>query len=643
MRALTLVVLGLWVVSVGGGAGCTALRQAQEPDLGGVDQLGEPDVPLDGGAGDAARDADGAHRGDGADAGDGSVGDAFHDFGDGPPVDLGGDVSPDATPPQLISLTIDPGALMTVFDPSVTSYTATVPLLQDVTTLTATPEAGAQVYLGNTSSDVFLVSLGLTSNVESLMVTAPPRPANLYQVAITRDPTQLGQSTTGFLKAINVSAGDGFGGAVAVDGPRGQLVVGSIGESSPRCNPGCSLNTDSVTNSGAAYLFERQSGAWVYQDFLKAGNADSGDLFGSSVAVSGGYVAVGAPAEKGSTQQINGPDDNNASFAGAVYVYSRDPQSGHFTQEAYIKAPNTLASQSFGTSVSLLRIGSTTRLAVGAPGESSSQGGVSTSAGSGAGLADSGAVYTFVRQSDGWHFEYFIKATDPQGNSGFGQSVSQAPGYLVVGAPFSGLAQNGSGLAYVFTLGTTFNQIAILQAQFPDEGDRFGTSVSVDGSGLIAVGAPREASASRGVDSSASNNGATASGAAFVFGSDGAGGWEQQAYLKSSNSDPGDQFGTCVATHGGLVMVGAPGEASMVSGVNAGSSTDNSDPGAGAVYMFQAESGGRWAETAFIKAANTAAGAAFGISVALDTGVMVVGAQSESTTQPQSGAAYVFE
>jgi len=72
-------------------------------------------------------------------------------------------------------------------------------------------------------------------------------------------------------------------------------------------------------------------------------------------------------------------------------------------------------------------------------------------------------------------------------------------------------------------------------------------------------------------------------------------------YLKSSNSDPGDEFGHAVAlsNDGSTLAVAAQWEASAASGVN-GDQSDNSAPGSGAVYVFRRISG-RWRQEAYIK------------------------------------------
>lgn len=64
-----------------------------------------------------------------------------------------------------------------------------------------------------------------------------------------------------------------------------------------------------------------------------------------------------------------------------------------------------------------------------------------------------------------------------------------------------------------------------------------------------------------------------------------AGTWSQQAYLKASNTEAFDRFGTSVAVSEDTVVVGAHTEASNATGVN-GDQTNNSANAAGAAYVF---------------------------------------------------------
>jgi hypothetical protein len=63
--------------------------------------------------------------------------------------------------------------------------------------------------------------------------------------------------------------------------------------------------------------------------------------------------------------------------------------------------------------------------------------------------------------------------------------------------------------------------------------------------------------------------------------------WVQQAYVKGSNTEAYDEFGSTVALSrdGRLMAVSARGEDSKATGIN-GDEKDNSAAEAGAVYVF---------------------------------------------------------
>jgi hypothetical protein len=93
-----------------------------------------------------------------------------------------------------------------------------------------------------------------------------------------------------------------------------------------------------------------------------------------------------------------GLGNNSATEAGAAYVFERDG-SGNWQQKAYLKAPNTEASDYFGWSVAI----SGDTIVVGAPHEASNSTAVCNDLmscpGMGNNLAsNSGAAYVFERK-----------------------------------------------------------------------------------------------------------------------------------------------------------------------------------------------------------------------------------------------------
>jgi len=98
----------------------------------------------------------------------------------------------------------------------------------------------------------------------------------------------------------------------------------------------------------AVYVFTRSAGTWSQQaHHLQGSNTESGDSFGSSLALQGDTLAVSAEDEDSCATGINGNQaDNSCSRAGAVYVFNRN--TGVWGQQAYVKASNTDAEDAFG-------------------------------------------------------------------------------------------------------------------------------------------------------------------------------------------------------------------------------------------------------------------------------------------------------
>ena len=471
------------------------------------------------------------------------------------------------------------------------------------------------------------------------------------QYPVTIDPI----AQMAYLKASNTEANDWFGNSVAVSGDI--VVVGAPGESSSATG----INGDQTDNnayaSGAAYVFVRSGSTWSQQAYLKASNTGWGDQFGMSVAVSGDTVVVSARDESSNATGVNGNQtDNSASLAGAAYVFVRSGST--WSQQAYLKASNTESNDQFGISVAV----SGDTVVVGAVGEASSAKGINgNQADNSAGNA--GAAYVFVRSGSTWKQQAYLKASNTDEWDYFGNSVAVSGDTVVVSAVWESSNATSidgdqtdnnayvSGAAYVFVRnGSTWRQQTYLKASNTDEWDLFGISVAISGD-TVVVGTNQESSNATGVNGDQTNDNAHASGAAYVFVRSGST-WSQQAYLKASNTQASDGFGSSVAVSGDTVVVGASGESSNATGIN-GNQADNSASGAGAAYVFK-RSGSTWQQQAYLKASNTQADDDFGLSVAVSGDTVVVGAYGESSnatgingnqadnSASDAGATYLF-
>ncbi len=391
-----------------------------------------------------------------------------------------------------------------------------------------------------------------------------------------------------YLKASNTDEGDEFGWSVALSGDT--LVVGAPMEDSGAVGVDGDQADDGALNSGAAYVFVRTGATWTQQAYLKASNAAASDNFGFAVAVSGDTVVVGALTEDSSASGVNGDENNDDELgSGAAYVFVRSGTT--WSQQAYLKASNPGANDLFGVSVAIA--GDT--VVVGASVEDSSATGVDGDQGDDSAV-NSGAAYVFRRTGTSWAQEAYLKASNTEALDGFGIAVAISGDTIVVGAHVESSSATGvdgdqadngasaAGAAYVFERsGTIWSQQAYLKASNTDAVDRFGVAVSISGD-EIAVGALGEASAATGVDGVQGDDSATQAGAAYSFVRSGAS-WVQRAYLKASNTDPLDQFGSAVSVSAGTVVVGAHWENGGATGVD-GNPADESATDAGAAYVF---------------------------------------------------------
>jgi hypothetical protein len=288
-----------------------------------------------------------------------------------------------------------------------------------------------------------------------------------------------------------------------------------------------------------------------------------------------------------------------------------------------------------------------------------------------------GAAYVFRRQSNVWKQEAYLKANNTDAFDEFGRGVAIDNNVIAVGAPFedsnaSGVDGNGdsdglsnSGAVYVFRrTGDQWRQEAYVKASTPQGCALFGLHVSLDDDVLV-VGAPGCFDFENPDADTISPN----DGAAYVFRYDGFT-WVEEAIIKASNPDRGDQFGFQVNVDDDLIAVGAIGESSSLGGDNADPAvSDNNAPLAGAVYTFERQQDGIWVQTDYVKPPAPTGrqfappecievfeceGDRFGIRVELDEDTMVVGGHLEDSASREingdqldnsavdAGAAWVY-
>ena len=566
---------------------------------------------------------------------------------------------PPATNADLAALTLSPGRLDQSFQAAQPDYTGTLGFLADRFRVIATAaDRGARIRIdgraaesGEPGPETELVGGSATSEI---VVTAEDgTTTRTYRVEVRRETvTALAQAA--YRKASNTDAGDRFGAAVALDGER--LVVGAPAEAGADGGVGGNEGSDTAAEAGAVYVFGREAdGSWVQEAYLKAAEPDAFDAFGRAVAIDGDTIVVGAPGEASDATAVDGDaTDDSASEAGAAFVFVREAD-GAWVQQAYLKAQNATAFDRFGSAVAV----SGDRVAVGAPGEASFGFGLNAPEFDES-APDAGAAYVFLRDGDGWAQENYLKASNTNGGDGFGSTVALDGDTLAVGAPDERSAATGidgdqtddtaaeAGAVYVFTRsGGDWAQQAYLKASNTDAFDRFGSALGLHGDRL-AVGAPGEASAT----GAQSDDAEPEAGAAYLFERRG-GAWSQEAYLKSAETGDDDVFGSALALRDDALAVGAPGEDSAATGVG-GDPTDDTAGDAGAVWLFLRDDDGDWNLEAYLKAANAGADDRFGSAVAIGAESLAAGAPGEASaatgeggdaaddSAPGAGAVYRF-
>ena len=336
---------------------------------------------------------------------------------------------------------------------------------------------------------------------DTAVVGAPG--ANVAHV-LMRD--QGGRGAWGTVLQITGSdseAGDGFGGAVAIEGDR--IVVGS---------PAAGFHI-----TGAAYVFDRNHGGpGNWGQVAKLSDPDPVGLsdYGGAVGVSGDAVVVAARYKP------------LFAFNGVAYLYREDQGGAGNWGLAHTLVPaDGAAGDQFGFSVSL--DGDTAVISA----------------------ATGNAAYVFERNQGGpnaWGESHKIVAANPLPEL-FGYSVKVDGDRVLVGAPGADDTVPNQGAVYLFErdLGGAGNwgQSTRLLTADGSQGDMFGSAVSLDGDAALVA--------------AASDDGA-APDAGSVYrlrrGADGV--WVEAGELFGSDAGPSDGYGTSVALQGDEGFVGTP-------------------------------------------------------------------------------------
>ena len=333
-----------------------------------------------------------------------------------------------------------------------------------------------------------------------------------------------------------------------------------------------------------------------------ASDPSASDYFGTSVAISGNRVLVGA----------NYKDAGGIDSSGQVYVYEWNSGTSRYDEIQKLSASDPALSDYFGTSVAI----SGNRVLVGAFGKDAG------------GLGNSGQVYVYEWNSGTSKYVEIQKltASDPSASDDFGTSVAISGNRVLVGAnrkDAGGLGNSGQVYVYEWNSGTSkYDEIQKLRASDAATGDYFGTSVAISGNRVLVGASYKDA------------GGIVDSGQVYVYEwNSGTGKYDEIQKLRASDAATGDLFGASVAISGNRVLVGAFRK-------DAGGIVDS-----GQVYVYEWNSGtGKYDEIQKLSASDAAGYDNFGFSVAISGNRVLVGAfYKDAGGIYNSGQVYVYD
>ena len=217
------------------------------------------------------------------------------------------------------------------------------------------------------------------------------------------------------LIASDGQAGDHFGESVDIHGDT--IVVGAF------------QSDAGELDSGSCYIFARMSSSdtpknWTEVSKLTASDGEAEARFGESVAIWEDAIAVGAEN-----------DDENGIDVGSAYVFTRsESDSSIWTEQAKLSALGGATLNNFGESVAI----SGTTIVVGAD-EAERDG--------------RGSAYVFSLKDSAWTQQMVLMASDGGARHFFGYNVAVSRDTVGVGADGDDETGDGSGSAYLYTLG----------------------------------------------------------------------------------------------------------------------------------------------------------------------------------------------
>lgn len=310
------------------------------------------------------------------------------------------------------------------------------------------------------------------------------------------------------------------------------------------------------SGKGAVYIYKlNKNGKWSGAGELAPSDLSTDDSFGTALAISGDTLFISAPYQNGDI--------------GSVYIFAKQTNST-WTQIDKITHPSINSGDNFGESIAVDN-GTMVISAVG--GE---------------------AIYIYERNNSTgvWEFKQSIagnSATD------FGYALGVSGKTLVVGAPGEG----ADGAIYIFerdSLGVWQESLRSAPVISLLSGSRYGSSVAISGSNIIAAG----------IEPLSVHNKSTI----HSYQQNSVGTWALKGIINSPDIATDGQNASVVAIYGNMAIVGY-----ALNQINKG-----------AAVVFELNTAGNWVQKRLLKPADIKAGDNFGAAVAIGKNGAIVGA-----------------
>lgn len=335
-----------------------------------------------------------------------------------------------------------------------------------------------------------------------------------------------------------------------------------------------SVDIDGAINAGRVFVYDADSRALMH--VLESSTPASNDLFGESIAISAGKLFVGC-----------GNDDELMSDAGAVFVY--DLQSGLLENKLVSSTPEE--AERYGAEVAL----NEEYLFVGAINDSE--------------LANFGGSVS-VYDATTLAYVTTLFPDDPQPSVSFGFALAASDTQLAVGAPRADRMGIDSGEVHLFDL-STMSQIATLIGSDSQTRDEFGDQVSINASRVFVGAELNDANGDR-------------SGSVYAFSTDN---YSELFKLELPEHDGNDRLGSSIDSDDEYVVVGSRRH-------------DIDGNQSGGVFLFRSQDGRLLAH---LSSGQLSASDQFGQAVAIRDERIFGGAFRQSETGSLGGAVYTFD